>query len=120
MTAATTPKALMNHPLVLIACRMMRRIGGGRWTLDEGGARVIELAILKERNDPRLDGAILGLFEVAVELQEKKRSPAAAGMLLAVLGRIGPALAQRDQRIAARATARERAVAAFRRFTEGR
>jgi hypothetical protein len=82
----------LEHPLVEIASRMMRPDGQGGWNFEREDAMILEAAILQEKHDPRMPSALLGLFQVADELHREHGATAAAGVLLAVLGRVGPHL----------------------------
>jgi hypothetical protein len=102
------PQPDLDHPIVEIAQRMMRPNGQGGWIFEAKDAEILEAAILQEKNDPKIDGAILGLFEVAAQLHEKHGSTEAAGALLAVLGRVGPRLPLRTDAQAALTSALDR------------
>jgi hypothetical protein len=114
------PKPLLDHPLVEIASRMMRPDGKGGWVFEAQDVPILEGIILQERNDPRIEGAILGLFEVALELYEKHGSIEAAGTLVALLGRLGPKLPLRAGAVDEITGRAKRAMDRFAEFTGGK
>ena len=82
------------HPVIEIARGVIRRDDQGVFHLDAKGAHLLEHAILAHADDVGLPDALRTLFGLLAIMSDGPGSPAAAAMLVAVLGRVQPHLTQ--------------------------
>ena len=77
----------LDHPVVDLARRVVKRSPSGRYSIDELGVRVLELGLREQGDDPNIAGGVLGLFALAFGLVEEG-STACAAAIMKLLGRV--------------------------------